>query len=245
MDLVAYYDAYWKDKGDQFDHERLDQIATYVHSGERVLALDCGPGVMAGKLIARGALVVGVDMSNVAVARAREKGIDAYQVDLDVDPLPFPDDSFDTVLSDSGIEHRFHVGRALDEAIRVLRDGGKCILSLPNLGHWRYRLWLLRGRFPYVVNAPTDLTHLRFFTMHEGITLLRQRGVNIEATDGTVCLWAWKFYPFYLRWPVVRDIYARLAHGWPSLFARDFILVGRKGRSQPSDGVDRTAPGTP
>lgn len=228
MDLVAYYDAYWQDKGDKFDHDRLDQIAAYVHSGERVLALDCGPGVMGRKLVARGAEVVGVDMSNAAVARAREKGIEAYQVDLDTEPLPFPDHSFDTVLSDSGIEHRFHVQTALDEAVRVLHPGGKLILSLPNLGHWRYRLWLLRGRFPYVVNSPTDITHLRFFTMHEGKALLRERGVSVERTDGTICLWAWKFYPYYLRWPVVRDVYGWLARRWPSLFARDFILIGRK-----------------
>ena len=228
MDLVDYYDAYWEEKGDRVNRKRLDQIATYIQPGERVLALDCGAGVMARKLADKGAEVIGVDMSHVAVAMTREKGIEAYQVDLDVEPLPFPDGSFDTVLSDSGLEHRFHVERALDEAVRVLRPGGKLVLSLPNLGHWICRLWLLRGRFPYVIDSPTDPTHLRFFTMREGIALLRARGIEIEATDGTVCLRAWRFYPFYLRWPIVRDIYAWLARHWPSLFARDFILIGRK-----------------
>jgi len=228
MDLSRFYDAYWQEKGDLFDHERLNQIADHVQPGERVLALDCGPGVMARKLADRGAQVIGVDMSAVAVARAREKGIEAHHVDLDVEPLPFADGSFDTLLSDSGLEHRFHVERALDEAVRVLRPGGTCILALPNLGHWRYRLWLLCGRFPYVPNSPTDPTHLRFFTMREGKALLQERDIDILATDGTVCLWAWQFYPFYLRWPIVRDLYGWLARHWPSLFARDFILIGRK-----------------
>lgn len=228
MDLADFYDAYWQEKGDRFDHERLDQLAAHVQPGKRILALDCGPGVMARKLADKGAEVIGVDMSAVAVARAQEKGIEAFHVDLDVEPLPFSDASFDTVLSDSGLEHRFHVGRALDEAVRVLRPGGKLILSLPNLGHWRCRLWLLQGRFPYVPNSPTDPTHLRFFTMREGMALLRERGIAIEATGGTICLWAWQFYPFYLRWPVVRDVYGWLARRWPSLFARDFILIGRK-----------------
>jgi len=75
MDLSRFYDAYWQEKGDLFDHERLNQIADHVQPGERVLALDCGPGVMARKLADRGAQVIGVDMSAVAVARAREKGI--------------------------------------------------------------------------------------------------------------------------------------------------------------------------
>ena len=228
MDLVDFYNAYWREKGDLFDPERLEQVAGYVQPGERVLALDCGPGVLAKMLVERGAQVVGTDMSYVAVQMARAKDVDAHQVDLDVDPLPFPDASFDTVLSDSGLEHRFYVDRALDEAARVLRPGGSLILSLPNLGHWRCRLWLLQGRFPTVPNSPTDPIHIRFFTMKEARALLAQRSLRVERTDGTVCLWAWQFYPFYLRWPLIRDAYSWLAHNWPSLFARDIILLGRK-----------------
>ena len=228
MDLVEFYDRYWQDKGDLFDHERLDQVAAYVLPGERVLALDCGPGVMARKVMDRGCDVVGVDMSSVAVEMAREKGIEAYQADLDVDPLPFPDEAFDTVLSDSGLEHRFHIDRPLDEAVRVLRPGGKLILTVPNMGHWICRWWILTGRFPYVPNSPTDPIHLRFFTMREAAKLLDERGFTIEATDGTVCLWAWQFYPFYIRWPVIRAAYSWLARRWPSMCGRDVILVGRK-----------------
>lgn len=230
MNLCDYYDTYWREKGDLFDHERLEQMAARVQPGESVLALDCGPGVLARLLADKGARVVGVDMSAVAVDMARQKGIDAHWVDLDREPLPFADGSFDTVLSDSGLEHRFFIDRPLDEAVRVLRPGGKLILSVPNIGHWRYRLWLLGGRFPTVPNSPTDAIHLRFFTLREAIDLLRQRGLTIEATDGTVCLWAWQFYPFWLRWPGVRQVYAWLAHRWPGLCGRDVVVVGRKDR---------------
>jgi methionine biosynthesis protein MetW len=228
MNLCDYYDTYWREKGDLFDSERLEQMAALVQPGESVLALDCGPGVLARLLADKGAHVVGVDMSAVAVDMARQKGIDAHWVDLDREPLPFADASFDTVLSDSGLEHRFFVDRPLDEAVRVLRPGGKLILSVPNIGHWRCRLWLLAGRFPTVPNSPTDAIHLRFFTLREAMALLRQRGLTIEATDGTVCLWAWQFYPAWLRWPVVRSVYAWLVHRWPSLFGRDVVVVGRK-----------------
>ncbi len=228
MDLVDYYDEYWKKKGDLFDTARLEQIAGYIEPGERVLAVDCGPGVMARMLADKGAEVIGTDMSHTAVARAREKGIEAHWVDPDVSPLPFPDKSFDTVLSDSGLEHRFYYEPVLDEIVRVLKPGGKLVLSLPNMGHWICRLWVLRGRFPYVRNSPTDFTHLRFFTMHEIKKLLEPRGIRIEKTDGVASLWVWQFYPFYLRWPVIRDVYTWLARHWPSMFARDVIVIGRK-----------------
>ncbi len=47
MDFAAYYDAYWREKGDTFDRRRLALLARYVRSGERVLQVDCGPGVLA------------------------------------------------------------------------------------------------------------------------------------------------------------------------------------------------------
>ncbi|HIC87917.1 MAG TPA: methyltransferase domain-containing protein [Anaerolineae bacterium] len=228
MDLVDFYDNYWKEKGDRFDHARLDLLANYVGPGERVLALDCGPGVLAQKLQARGATVVGTDMSHTAVEMARAKGVKAYQVDLDVAPLPFPDASFDTVVSDSGLEHRYFHEKALDESVRVLRPGGKYVLLLPNLGHWRCRWWLLRGRFPYVRNAPTDPTHLRFFTLYEARKLLAERGVRTVKTDGSASLWVWGLYLSYFQWPGIRQVYTWLARHWPSLFARDFIIIGRK-----------------
>ncbi|MGB4978394.1 MAG: class I SAM-dependent methyltransferase, partial [Anaerolineae bacterium] len=106
MDLVTFYDDYWRDKPDIFDQTRLDIVASYVGQGENVLAVDCGPGVLARQLADKGNRVTGVDMSHVAVGRARERGIEAQQVDLDSAPLPFAAETFDTVVSDSGLEHR-------------------------------------------------------------------------------------------------------------------------------------------
>ncbi len=228
MDLVTFYDDYWRNKSDLFDQTRLDIVASHVGAGERVLAVDCGPGVLARQLADQGNQVVGVDMSYVAVARAQARGIEARQVDLDCAPLPFPDDAFDTVVSDSGLEHRYHYDRAFDECVRVLKPGGTLVLLLPNIAHWRCRWWLLTGRFPYVRNSPTDLTHLRFFTLAEARTLLRARGVRIVKTDGSASLWVPGLYPFFLRWPGFRQAYTWLARHWPALFARDFIAIGRK-----------------
>ncbi len=228
MNLAEYYDAYWRKMGDTFDLARLRLIAERIGPGENVLEVDCGPGVLAEMMRERGATVVGTDLSAVAVDRARAKGFEVTQVDLDTEALPFAGETFETVVSNSAIEHRFFFDRSLDECVRVLRKGGKFLLCLPNVAHWRCRLWILFGRFPYMRNSPTDLTHLRFFTIREAEELLKRRGIKVLERDGSASLWVKEFYPTLLRWPAIRDIYTWLAHKWPSLFARDFVLVGRK-----------------
>jgi len=214
MNLCDYYDTYWRDKGDLFDRERLEQMAALVSPGESVLALDCGPGVLRASWPTRAPTSSAwICPPSPWIWPARKASTPTgwtWTVSI-----AFAAASFDTVLSDSGLEHRFFIDRPLDEAVRVLRPGGRFILSVPNLGHWRCRLWLLAGRFPPCQLA-TDAIHLRFFTLREAKALLQLRGLTVEATDGTVCLWAWQFYPFWLRWPVVRHIYAWLAITGPA-----------------------------
>ncbi len=228
MNLSEYYDEYWRTHGDNFDTGRLQVIASRIKPGDDVLEVDCGPGVLAAMMALRGAKVQGTDMSRVAVGRAIDKGIPCRHVDLDTEPLPFADDTFGTVVSNSAAEHRFFAERSLAECIRVLKPGGVFIVCLPNTAHWRCRLWLLFGRFPYVRNSPLDETHLRFFTVHEATALCRKYGARVVDIDGYASLWVRDFYPRPFRWGPIATVYNRLAHLRPSVFARDFILVCRK-----------------
>lgn len=228
MDLVAYYDAYWRQADDTFDHDRLALLEKHIRPGQSVLEVDCGPGVLAAKMRDRGALVTATDLSSVAVERARAKGIPCTQVDIDSQPLPFADGQFDAVVSNSAIEHRFFHEKALDECVRVLKPGGRLVLCLPNIAHLICRWWILTGRFPYIPNSPTDAMHLRFFTVREAVALCRARGLRITSVEGSASLWARDFYPPLWRKHRLRGLITWLARVWPSMFARDFVLVGVK-----------------
>ena len=228
MNLVAYYDAYWRQADDTFDHERLDLLAKHVEPDVHVLEVDCGPGVLAAKMRERGADVVTTDLSAVAAERTRAKGIPCTQVDIDTENLPFEDGQFDVVVSNSAIEHRLHPERHFDECLRVLRPGGKFIVCLPNIAHLLCRLWVVTGRFPYVKDSPTDLMHLRFFTVSEARAICRARGVVIESAEGSASLWARDFYPPLWRKRRLRPLITWLARVWPAMFGRDFVLVGTK-----------------
>jgi methionine biosynthesis protein MetW len=232
MNLVEFYDAYWRQADDTFDLDRLNLLARRVGPGENVLEVDCGPGVLAKMMQERGARVTGTDLSTVAVERARAKGIEALQVDVDTEPLPFGDAGFDTVVSNSMIEHRFFPERSFDECARVLKPGGKFIVCLPNIAHWLCRWWILTGRFPYVENSPTDMLHVRFFTVSEAVQLCRKRDLHVVEVDGSASLWAKDFYPTWVRSRRLSRLYTQLAHRWPSLFARDFVMVCQKAGAQ-------------
>jgi SAM-dependent methyltransferase len=126
------------------------------------------------------------------------------------------------------IEHRFFPEKSLDECMRVLKPGGKFIVCLPNIAHWLCRWWIVTGRFPYVENSPTDMLHIRFFTVSDVKRLCKERGLQVLEVDGSASLWAKDFYPRWIRSRRLRGLYSKLAHLYPSLFARDFVVVCQK-----------------
>ncbi len=99
--------------------------AAHVTKGARVLDVACGPGYAAAAAAARGAIVAGVDFSSEMVeeARARHPGIEFQEGDAE--HLAFSDFFFDAVVLNFGMLHLGQPERALAEANRVLRHGGR------------------------------------------------------------------------------------------------------------------------
>jgi methionine biosynthesis protein MetW len=233
MDLGDYYDHHWRELPEgEVDFDRLRMIIGRVERGERVLEAGCGPGFLAKLLKDRGAEVVGTDVSRVGAERTARRGLPTHHVDLDTMRLPFPDQHFDTVVCNSNLEHLFYLEDNLNECLRVLRLGGKFIWMEPNTGHWRYRLWLLCGRFPYIENSPTDPYHIRHVTAYELMRLCRENGLEVDELLGHAGLWCRGLYPrwFYARGMarVVRAVYPRLVRLRPSVFARYLFVRATK-----------------
>jgi SAM-dependent methyltransferase len=101
-------------------------------AGRRVLDAGCGAGPLFAALRDRGAIVTGIDQSAGMLAVARRRlGDDA---DLRVaelgGPLPFPDDTFDDVTASLVLHYLEDWGPALAELRRVLKPGGRLIVSV-------------------------------------------------------------------------------------------------------------------
>lgn len=106
--------------------------------GDRVLEYGCGSGSMAFDLAAQGAEVVGIDISEVAVATARdsasEQGLSGASFEvMNAEALDLPASSFDLVCG-SGILHHLDLGNSMAELARVMAPGGRAVFFEP-LGH--------------------------------------------------------------------------------------------------------------
>lgn len=100
--------------------------------GLSTLDLGCGTGRHALWLASAGASVTAVDFSEGMLAEARRKpGADAVRFvvhDLHT-PLPFADGAFDLVVSGLVLEHLRELGRFFAEARRVVKPGGRAVVS--------------------------------------------------------------------------------------------------------------------
>jgi SAM-dependent methyltransferase len=188
----ARYEA-WHEERDRASEEHLPtapwHLSTLRHlpdlRGKRVLEIGCGRGVFAKVLAERGADLVAADFSETAVsyAETRLQGWDAETLVADIQAIPFPDQSFDVVVSQETVEHVRDPRRALAELVRVMRPGGLLIVTGPNylnlIGLYRIAMRAFGRRFTEIgqpINQPLLLP--------AQVRRLRRLGCRIEAVEG-------------------------------------------------------------
>src|SRR5918992_747895 len=171
--------------------------------GLRVLEIGCGRGGFSHYLASKGADLVAADFSPAAVdiaGRRLEPYGAAEPVVADVQALPFERDSFDLVVSLDTIEHVTYPTRAVAELVRVLRPGGRLVLTTNNylglIGLWRAVMRLAGFRFTEFgqpVNQP--------LMVFPSARLMRSLGCIVNLIDNT---------GHYLRVPRYQMGYLRL-----------------------------------
>jgi ubiquinone/menaquinone biosynthesis C-methylase UbiE len=104
-----------------------------LHAGWRVLDVACGSGNAAIAAARCGCDVVGIDYVPALLARGRRRaeaeGLTLDLLEGDAEAIPFPDGSFDAVLSVYGAMFAPDHGQTVAELLRVCRPGGKIGLA--------------------------------------------------------------------------------------------------------------------
>ena len=143
------------------------------HDGTAPLVLDigCATGALLLHLRDRGWRVMGVEISPSAEYARRERGLDVRSLPLEENN--FPPESFDLVLASHLIEHLNSPGAFVREACRILRPGGRFLVTTPNIAGFQARLFGSRWR-----SAIFD--HLYLFSIQTLRALLSGAGFTIE-----------------------------------------------------------------
>jgi len=104
-----------------------------IGAGQRVLDVACGTGVLActaAQRVGSTGAVVGLDANPEMLAVARRKPVPVEWVDGRAEALPFPDASFDAVVSQFGMMFFDDRAGALREMRRVLHRGGRLAVAV-------------------------------------------------------------------------------------------------------------------
>jgi ubiquinone/menaquinone biosynthesis C-methylase UbiE len=239
---TRFYDQYYLN---EFDYpgniEQVDYLISkigkqYFKDVKKVLDVGCGVGIFGQVLKERYSKIeiYGIDISKQAIDQSRKNRIKSQVADIEK-KWPYPDNNFDLVISQQVIEHVINPDHQLTEARRVLKKGGRFIITTPNLGSWYNRLLLFAGFQPFYAEVSTvdktvglgftrritkirkPLGHLHVFTQRALKDLLYLHGFKVEnALGGRV-----RYLPLFIK------TLDQLISNFPGL-ASDLIIVARK-----------------
>ena len=175
--------------------DRFCDIAFRLRAARKILDVGAGHGLLLSLLAELGLECYALDVQDQPASHPdiyKTKPITFQQCNVEVDPIPYPEDCFDAVVCCQVLEHFTHSHLpAVKEMQRVLKPGGIIEVDVPNVGSFRNRSRMLRGKNitydyeqHYLYAMPVlykglsfyPLRHNREFTKSELETLFRAAG---------------------------------------------------------------------
>jgi methionine biosynthesis protein MetW len=161
----------------------LQVIAQLIAPAARVLDVGCGDGALLKWL--RDEKQVdgrGIEINQADVNRAIGSGIPVIQGDVDADLPHYPDAAYDYVILSQTLQAMKNPQSVLLDLVRI---GKKAVVSVPNFGHWKNRLYLaVHGRMPVTKTLSYqwyDTPNIHFCTITDFVVLVERLGITIES----------------------------------------------------------------
>ena len=107
----------------------------------------------------------------------------AHLANIETDTLDLERHSFDRLVLGDVLEHLRDPWTVLEQLKSYLKPVARLICSLPNINHWSILTGLLAGDFTYQDQGILDRTHLRFFTLKEGLAMFQKSGFQVDRVE--------------------------------------------------------------
>jgi ubiquinone/menaquinone biosynthesis C-methylase UbiE len=208
----------------KYDYDRGSISERLIMPGDRVLDIGCGAGYFLRKISSKYKELYGMDISSSILQEAEEKTKETYPQEaqkfkwiesIAAEPLPFPDEFFDTIVSISTVHFIYDIFSLIREIRRVLKDRGCVVVEVSNIAYLPRRLALLFGKLPAVSAACNweeigwDGGVIHYFTMNKLCWLFESNGFCIKKRSGSGFL-------------------ANFRNFWPSLLCGNLIIKAEK-----------------
>mgnify|MGYP003970771463 CR=1 FL=1 len=169
------------------DQKIVKTLNSFGIDGKR--CLDIGPGT--GRWLQflkknKAAYIAAVDISHIALKNIENVCDFSEKVDVEVEDLPFEENSFDIIISFMVLEHIRNPSNYIAEMIRVAKNGAIILLTIPNIVSFVSRVRVLSGIMPLAVTG--DSTHVRFYTKKELIKLFDSYNIKPELIPTSISL---------------------------------------------------------
>jgi len=130
----------------------LDIKKNYRKKKKKILDIACGKGSFLREARKRNLSVFGIDISKIAIRKARELVEGEFLVG-NAERLPYRNETLDYITCLGSLEHFSHPNIGIKEITRVLKKDGKALIYVPNLmflGHiymtWKYGIMPTEGK---------------------------------------------------------------------------------------------------
>jgi len=159
----------------------LEIIQHWITPESKVLDLGCGDGSLLQYLKqAKKVTDIGLEIDAENINQCLGRGVNVIEQNIDQGLDNFQSDSFDTVLLTQTLQALSNPDLLIDEMLRIGKNG---IVTFPNFGNWKSRLYLLRrGRMPVSKFMPYqwyDTPNIHFCTVRDFDKLCIEKNIKV------------------------------------------------------------------
>lgn len=217
-DLQMFYEelySYKKPLLSDFSGYERNLVLTRIYrkgNNKKILDLGAGNGSVSQFFCLKGYKVYGLEWTSSGVEELVKMSVEATQENIENVPYDYPDDYFDEVFWGDNIEHLIFPEKVVNEIFRILKPGGRLVLSTPNHGWIVNRLYYLLFGIPRRTEGHKlpvwEWQHIRFFNKRQIKNLL----------------YYCKFNDFRFHGAERRPFFSQLSRFFPELFGSVMIV---------------------